>query len=645
MPTIATKKNVDEIDVTELILNLWSYKYLIILVTVFSIFISGIYAIKSEKIYTANSKFILKETSDDNLGSKVSEVIQLASLADKNSPVALLIERLNSREFILEVSDTLNLRADRFFNDYDPLEKDPVWKKVIKYLVGWQKREIELEQIADWNVIKSFEKKISIQETEAGAVSINVDHIVPEKAAAISNAISNMAINLVEKDKKGKENNRLSYLSTSVAEALEDLNERQKQLKNFTLENSFAAVQSLSMGSVVLDELRSKRDQSIEQSKTVSAMQTAITTSSTPVDYSTFRTQFPLVDDTAFRRLLGISEIISAWTWPNLETLKAVRINLDGRILSLNAKISQLEKDAAKYGLSAEKYAELSRNVKIAEATYTVLMEQVKGQALIAGYDFNSSKIIAIAAPPIVPSKPQRDLVLAIGAVIGLISGIAIALSLNVRNQVYFSQKRILEALNPRFVHKTGSMRKYQSSDLTTIMRRLTQNLPNWPKQIILETLSDKQFRILVMLDIAGTDTAITISRLIGACASELGHNVAIINLSNKPNTSTNAFTEGNIGKIEVVDRIENCTEYKFSGYRQNSEFVYQKNYKETIEALFSNHDFLFLSGNISEINALKASMIWQQAQFVTYFQKGKTSINLIEQISESCDVRVALHV
>ena len=40
--------------------------------------------------------------------------------------------------------------------------------------------------------------------------------------------------------------------------------------------------------------------------------------------YEALRLKTPLIDDLDFRRIMGMSETISAWTWPSLETIKGV---------------------------------------------------------------------------------------------------------------------------------------------------------------------------------------------------------------------------------------------------------------------------------------------------------------------------------
>ena len=68
------------------------------------------------------------------------------------------------------------------------------------------------------------------------------------------------------------------------------------------------------------------------------------------------------------RRILGMSETISAWVWPKIETIEAVNATLQDREKRLNVEIKKLEENAKIYAASAEGLAKLTRDAKIAEA-------------------------------------------------------------------------------------------------------------------------------------------------------------------------------------------------------------------------------------------------------------------------------------
>ena len=144
--------------------------------------------------------------------------------------------------------------------------------------------------------------------------------------------------------------------------------------------------------------------------------------------YEALRSSHPLVDDVDFRRILGMSETISAWTWPDIDTIDAVSATLRDRTKRLDVDIANIEENAQIYAISAENLAKYKRDAKIAEATYTVLIEQVKSQSLAAGFQTETFKVFEYATPPLRPSSPKRFLLLVLGAVFGLFIGCALSI-------------------------------------------------------------------------------------------------------------------------------------------------------------------------------------------------------------------------
>ena len=123
------------------------------------------------------------------------------------------------------------------------------------------------------------------------------------------------------------------------------------------------------------------------------------------------REEYPLVDDISFRRILGMNEIISAWSWPNLKVIETSSVTLKDRMKRLDIEIAAIENNAKIYASSAEDLAKFTRDAKIAEATYTVLIEQVKSQSLAAGFEPNTFKVFEYATAPILSSSPNRQLI------------------------------------------------------------------------------------------------------------------------------------------------------------------------------------------------------------------------------------------
>ena len=97
-----------------------------------------------------------------------------------------------------------------------------------------------------------------------------------------------------------------------------------ENLKNYTLENSALAQEMFITDSLKLDEMRMEKRKVSEISNLLSIIEDLVKTRKLEsISYEKLRSEHP-VDDIEFRRILGMSETISAWTWPEVETIEAI---------------------------------------------------------------------------------------------------------------------------------------------------------------------------------------------------------------------------------------------------------------------------------------------------------------------------------
>ena len=451
MPVNLKSEN-DEINLFEILAALWAHKIIIVLLTTLSVFISGYYLVSKTKKFTASAIFQIEQ--QNNTAFNVSgELGALASLAgfggDSASSTATLFERVKTREFILRLKNKSLLEYDPYFNTYDPNSKDPFWKAKIKELLGWQKTKAERNDLIENTIIKNYQSNVNVGNSDGGAIVISVTHIDPTKAANYANTFMEQIKNLVQQDSDAAQELRLSYLSETLADALQDMELAQKNLKDYALKNSALAQENFISGSLQLDEIRMERRKVGEIESLLSILDTLV--KSRNIDSSTYdalRSNYPLVDDIDFRRILGMSETISAWTWPNIETLEAVRATLKDRIKRLDIEIKNIEENAKIYADSAEDLAKFTRDATIAEATYTVLIEQVKSQALAAGFKADTFKVFEYATPPLFPSSPNRSLIVGAGATLGLLLSIILSLINASRRGVYYTNVELISDAN-----------------------------------------------------------------------------------------------------------------------------------------------------------------------------------------------------
>ena len=95
--------------------------------------------------------------------------------------------------------------------------------------------------------------------SDGGAIVISVTHIDPTKAANYANTFMEQIKNLVQQDSGAAQELRLSYLSETLADALQDMELAQKNLKDYALKNSALAQENFISGSLQLDEIRMER--------------------------------------------------------------------------------------------------------------------------------------------------------------------------------------------------------------------------------------------------------------------------------------------------------------------------------------------------------------------------------------------------
>ena len=422
----------DEIDLSELLVILWCHKIWITFVAGLFIFFSGYYALVSEKQYTATAVFEIEQSNSDslNIPSEFGALASFAGFGQVGSSVSeTLMERMMEREFILQASKTLSLKDDPFFQTYNPNAIDPFWKATIKKIIGWSQRNQNEQYIIENTIQKNYLKYTEASQTPGGAIKIAVTHENPKIAAEYANQIMELVRQTVETEEEKSKETRLAYLAETLADALEDMEVAQQNIKNYTLENSAAAQENFIVGSLQLDSLRLERREAREFLLVLKTLRQLVELGDLDVSaYEALRVRTPLVDDLDFRRIMGMSETISAWSWPTLETIENVSETLSDRISRLDVDIANIEDSAMSYAASAEDQSKLLRDAKIAEATFTVLTEQVKSQTLVAGFKPETFTVFAYATPPLTPSSPKRNLILALGAVLGFFVGSALSL-------------------------------------------------------------------------------------------------------------------------------------------------------------------------------------------------------------------------
>jgi len=585
----------DEIDLGELFAALWSHKILITLFMGLSIFLAGYYAITAEKKYTAKSIFQIEQdnsSSGFNLSGDLGALASLAGFsgAQASSNTDVLLERATGREFIIDMKAKFSIDRDLYFNTYDPDYKDPLWKATIKKIIGWQTTELEKNAIIENNVLKNYRDNVDFTLTDGGAIEISVTHTDPGKASYYANSFMEEIRQLVEEESDESQTLRLNYLSETLADALQDMEKAQENLKNYALENSAMAQENFISDSVKLDQIRMEQRKVKEISDLLSIIENFIKSGNLDDNsYEALRSSHPLVDDIDFRRILGMSETISAWSWPDIDTIDAVSATLNDRIKRLDVDISNIEANAQIYASSADDLAKYTRDAKIAEATYTVLIEQVKSQSLAAGFQPDTFKVFEYATPPLSPSSPKRNLVLALGAVLGLFIGCAISLINSMRKGVYYTRSALLSNANADLALRSKPIRRLARKSIPDITGQLSKRQMTVVDEADLKLANKK---LIYIMNSGGQMTASNTARLLAIQSAQSGRNVVLCDTTGQveKEIKEKSSTEGSTFSIQKInDNLSAITD------ANGSSFFTATTFNTTIKDLAKRFDQVFV--------------------------------------------------
>ena len=181
----------EEVNFYEIFAIIWAHKSLIVFITGLFVVFSGYQALKTEKKFIASAIFQIEQdnnSSNFNLSGEFGSLASLIGFApESKSSSFVLLERMTGREFILAMNEISSLERDPYFNTYNPEYKDPLWKAVIKKIIGWKTTELDKVAVIEHNVISNYRKNVRVKTTKSGAIEISVTHTNPDKASKYAN--------------------------------------------------------------------------------------------------------------------------------------------------------------------------------------------------------------------------------------------------------------------------------------------------------------------------------------------------------------------------------------------------------------------------------------------------------------------------
>ena len=617
----------DEIDLRDLFITLWAYKLFISCTCALGIIFSGYYALNADKIYRSIAIFKLgkQKSSAFSFGGELNALASLAGLGADVSTSILPIDEVTGRIFIQNIDAKLNFQADPHFNTYKPNSNDPTWKSLIKRAIGLQKPSINAQEAIWQSIIEEYIENVKLEETDEGSIKIAVTHVNPQRAADIANGIMNKIISDVKYKKDNQQEQQLSFLSNSLAKALNDLDVSQSNLKNFTMENSALPLESFAAGSLQLEALREQFSRTSELHDAVAALSLILQNKAKDQnDYLALRQKFPIVDQVEFRRVLGQNEIISSWSWPEPSSVSAVFDMLSERKIRLQSQINASQVNAERSGQALKTFAKLKREDKVAEATYKVLIEQVKAQSMLAGYSPDLTEVYEYASVSINPSAPIRSLILALGAVLGLLVGAVLSLVLALRRGVYYSKNSLKLGAQARLTASAKSLLPLRNKILNDLNAIITKKSRPILRNIAVEIHKSAATQVVVTSSrakLTGNDVA----RALASYMQSDTMTVALIDFSSKAKKLDIDVDRLTVGSFVVAESAGHVSVLRPDVDSAAMELLSQQNFWKNTQSLNSTFDLLFFCADNDDAISLLSALEGTETFHITIARTKKT--------------------
>jgi uncharacterized protein involved in exopolysaccharide biosynthesis len=592
----------EEINFKELFGMLWASKFFILICCILGIISGGYLLLNADKKYTSSAFFEMG--NDESSLSSGANFEALANIAGLNGNIGAsannsLKEKIKGRVFIEKVNMRLDFINDVYFNRYKTSSvADPFWKTFIKFLISYKSVEQDIKEVVWQGIVKQYLKNVIVDISDENIITLRATHSEAERASEIVNTIMEVILNEDEEIKSKKANDQIVYLSDSLASALNDLELVQSQLKDFAVKNSALPLESFASGSLQLDSLRDQYVRTEELYDGVVALNFILQKNEyTNKDYLLLKNKFPIVDQVEFRRVLGQSEIISSWSWPEKKSVKPILDTLIERKKRLQSEIYISEKVANKSGKSLEIYSKLIREEKIAEATYTVLIEQLKAQSLFAGYNPNSSVVYEYASPSIVPSAPNMIIYIVLGAVFGIFIGCLTGLLIAHTKAVYYTSNLLINSVNADLVSNIKPLMFLRKKNIKQIFKEITKKPRLILRDLILE-IHKFSTNTVVISSLDSKIKSFEFARIIAGHMYKSRHNIAIIDLSDSYKKKSLNVQKDVMGTFETCEIEENIRIFQLTDKIMSIEFLSQNDFIKDLQALKKSFDLVIISAD-----------------------------------------------
>lgn len=432
----------DEIDLAELGAGLLAHGRTILAVAAIGIGLSATYAtVIARPSYEASAVFAFNGAGAKGALGNLGGLAALAGLpSGGGSDDKLVFDRVTSADFILGLADKAGLRSDPYFNPSLGVGR----REKLLAMAGLSSGPKSMSPTEiDAAIVGRFRKSVTLTATKNAAITAKVVHMDAERAAVIANAVVDSLLADTLDEQMDRSRSEVEYLGEQLAEVQAEMDAAVGRLQEFSISRNALSVEDLLRRSSQLVQLRETRDGVEKMRAGVVALLAA---NSSADELREVEAEHPVLLSTEFRLQAGLGSSQVSLDGLGQDRLGQILEAIEGNLAKLDGSIRSAEENAK---LSAEEAAELlrlQREVKVQEATYEAVVEQYKSRSISGGFQDALGTMLQSAVPPIEPSAPKVSLILALGAVIGLIAGSGIAILRSLKSGVLYTRGAVLSA-------------------------------------------------------------------------------------------------------------------------------------------------------------------------------------------------------
>jgi hypothetical protein len=304
--------------------------------------------------------------------------------------------------------------------------------------------------------------------------------------------------------------------------------------------------------------------------------------------------------------------------------VNAVFDTLTERKNRLQSQINASQIDAERSGLALETYAKLEREAKIAEATYTVMIEQVKAQSMASGYRPDRTEVYEYASPSISPSAPKRSLILALGAVLGLFVGTALSLALARRRGVYYSKNSLIAGAQAGITASVSALLPVRNKSLNDLNTMLIKK----PRPALRDLAVGIHKSSAKQVVVTASRTKLTGNDVARALASYMQSDtvkVAVVDFSSRAKKLGIDLERLSVGSFVVAESAGHISILRPDGDLAAMELLSQRSFWKNIQSLNSTFDLVLLCADNSDAISLLSALEGQKMFHITIAKTKKT--------------------